>query len=101
NFALPAGLVWALIVLQLLARYWTETGQAFPDTDDAMRLAQLNDWLAGQSWYDLHQWRVAPGYESHWSRLIDAGLGGTLWVFGLFFDAPLAERLMRTTWPML
>ena len=22
------------------------------DTDDAMRLAQLRDWLAGQGWYD-------------------------------------------------
>ena len=48
-----------------------------------MRLAQLRDWLAGQGWYDLTQRRVAGGYESHWSRLIDAGLAGTLWVFGL------------------
>ena len=66
-----------------------------------MRLAQLRDWLGGQGWYDLHQWRVAPGYESHWSRLIDLGLAGTLWFFGLFFDGALAERLMRTAWPML
>jgi hypothetical protein len=39
-----------------------------------MRLAQLRDWLGGQGWYDLTQSRVAGGYESHWSRLIDAGL---------------------------
>ena len=39
--------------------------------------------------------------KSHWSRLIDAGLAGTLWIFGLFFDGALAERLMRTAWPML
>src|SRR5947209_4501140 len=101
NFALLAAFVWALILSQLLAQYWTDTGRMFPDTDDAMRLAQLKDWLGGQSWYDLRQWRVAPGYESHWSRLIDAGLGGTWWLFGLFFDAALAERLMRATWPML
>ena len=30
-----------------------------------------------------------------------SGLAGTLWVFGLFFDGALAERLMRTAWPML
>ncbi len=66
-----------------------------------MRLAQLHDWLGGQGWYDLHQSRVAGGYELHWSRLIDAGLAGTLWIFGLFFDGALAERLMRTAWPML
>src|SRR5882724_2765898 len=101
NFALLVVLAWLLVVLQLLAQHWTETAQTLLDTDDAMRLTQLRDWLGGQGWYDLHQWRIAPGYESHWSRLIDAGLAGTLWFFRLFFDQALAERLMRTTWPML
>jgi len=101
SFALLVGLAWALIVLQLVAQHWADTAVNLLDTDDAMRLTQLRDWLGGQGWYDLHQWRVAPGYESHWSRLIDAGLAGTLWFFGLFFDAALAERLMRTVWPML
>jgi hypothetical protein len=101
NFALLLGFAWLLVVAQLVAQHWAETAQTLFDTDDAMRLAQLRDWLGGQGWYDLHQWRVAPGYVSHWSRLIDAGLGGTLWFFGLFFEDALAERLMRTTWPML
>jgi len=101
SFALLVAIAWLLIVLQLLAQYWSETALNLLDTDDAMRLTQLKDWLGGQGWYDLHQWRVAPGYLSHWSRLIDAGLAGTLWLAGLFCDAPLAERLMRTTWPML
>ncbi len=60
-----------------------------------MRLAQLRDWLAGQGWFDLSQQRVARGYESHWSRLIDAGLAGTLWLFGWFAEPAMAERLMR------
>jgi len=101
SFALLVGIAWLLVVAQLVAQYWGETALNLLDTDDAMRLTQLKDWLAGQGWYDLHQWRVAPGYVSHWSRLIDAGLAGTLWLAGLFFDAPLAERLMRTAWPML
>ena len=103
NFALLLGTAWLLVVLQLLAQNWADTAQTLLDTDDAMRLTQMRDWLAGQGWYDLVQPRVEPpaGYESHWSRLIDAGLAGTLWLFGLFAEGAFAERLMRATWPML
>src|SRR5947207_12266504 len=101
NFALLLGLAWLLAAFQLLAQNWTETALALADTDDAMRLAQLRDWLGGQGWYDLHQGRVAGGYESHWSRLIDVGLAGTLWGLGWFAEPAMAERLMCTVWPML
>ena len=100
NFALLLALAWLTIVIQLLAQHWSETALAFADTDDAMRLAQLRDWLAGQGWYDLNQYRVAGGYESHWSRLIDAGLAGTLWIAGFFAEPAMADRLMFTIWPM-
>jgi hypothetical protein len=72
-----------------------------------MRLAQLRAWLGGpgllSGWFDLHQPRIAPpeGYDTHWSRLIDAGLAGLLFLFGLFTDAASAERLMRAWWPLL
>ena len=101
SFLLLLLIAWLLVMLQLLSQHWAETAQTLLDTDDAMRLAQMRDWLHGQGWYDLHQWRVAPGYESHWSRLIDAGLAGLLLLFRQFVDLPLAERLMRTVWPML
>jgi hypothetical protein len=101
HFALLLACAWALVVAQLVAQHWGETARTLLDTDDAMRLAQLKDWLGGQGWYDLNQYRVASGYESHWSRLIDAGLAGTLRVFALFAGETLAERLMRTVWPML
>ena len=102
HFALLLGLVWLLAVLQLVAQHWIETGRTLIDTDDAMRLTQMYDWLGGRGWYDLNQPRIAPiGYEAHWSRLIDAGLAGTLWIFAWFTDAAFAERLMRTVWPAL
>lgn len=103
HFAVLLGVAWLLVVVQLLVQNWAETGQTLLDTDDAMRLTQLRDWLAGQGWYDLVQHRVEPpaGYESHWSRLIDLGLAATLRLFALFADPALAERLMRATWPML
>jgi hypothetical protein len=101
NFALLLIGAWLLIVLQLVAQYWGATAHAFADSDDAMRLAQLRDWLAGQGWYDLRQHRIAGGYETHWSRLIDAGLAGTLWLFSWFAAPAMAERLMFTVWPLL
>src|SRR5947209_10790817 len=101
HFALLLGAAWLLAAVQLIAQNWADTALTLADTDDAMRLAQLRDWLGGQGWFDLSQPRVAGGYESHWSRLIDAGLAATLWVFGWFADPVMAERLMRTVWPLL
>lgn len=101
SFVFLFGVAWLLIVVQLLSGDWSDTARALGDTDDAMRLAQLRDWLSGQGWFDLNQPRVAGGYESHWSRLIDAGLAGMLWLFGFLGDAATAERLMRTAWPLL
>ena len=101
HFALLLGLAWLLACVQLLAQNWHGTALTLADTDDAMRLAQLRDWLSGQGWFDMSQARVAGGYESHWSRLIDAGLAGTLWSLGWFAEPAMAERLMRTVWPML
>src|ERR1700752_4875323 len=45
-------------------------------TDDAMRLVDVRDFLAGQSWFDLTQHRLSPpeGVAMHWSRLIDLPL---------------------------
>jgi hypothetical protein len=106
NFAAAVVLVWLLVALALLLQYWTQTGEALLDTDDAMRLAQLHDWFGRgvlNGWFDLHQARMQPpeGYDTHWSRLIDAGLAGLLFLFGLFTDGVSAERLMRAWWPLL
>ena len=92
---------WLLIVAQLLAQHWSATAHAFTDSDDAMRLVELRDWIGGQSWFDLRQYRIASDYETHWSRLIDVGLAGTLWVFALFAAPATAERLMFAAWPLL
>jgi len=100
NFAVLAGLAWLVIAVDLVARHWAGTALTLSDTDDAMRLAELHDFLHGQGWFDMHQPRL-PGYESHWSRLIDAGLAGTFLMFNQFVDGALAERLMRVVWPLL
>jgi hypothetical protein len=103
NFAVLLCLAWLAVALELVWLYWANTADLLLDTDDAMRLVQARAFLAGQGWFDLTEMRVQPpiGYESHWSRLIDAGLAGLFVLFAPFTDVPLAERLMRTVWPLL
>jgi hypothetical protein len=102
NFGAILVLAWLLVALTLLVQYWAQTAETLLDPDDAMRLVEVRTWLAGQGWFDMHIGRVQPptGYDSHWSRLIDAGLGG-LYVLFQYFDPASAERLMRAWWPPL
>jgi hypothetical protein len=97
------GAVWLLVLVQLMAEYWAMTAASMHDADDALRLVQVRSILAGQGWFDLHLARLDPpaGYDSHWSRLIDAGLAGLFLVFNLFVPHALAERLMAALWPVL
>jgi hypothetical protein len=71
-------------------------------TDDAMRLVEVRDLLAGQSWFDLTQHRLAPpGVNMHWSRLIDLPLA-VLMRAGETVLAPLdAQRFALVAWPIL
>jgi hypothetical protein len=103
NFALLLGLAWLVIAVDLVLKHWAATALTLSDTDDAMRLAEVHDFLRGQGWFDMHQARLDPpaGYDSHWSRLIDAGLAGFYLLFRQFVDGALAERLMRVVWPVL
>jgi hypothetical protein len=103
NIALLLGVAWVVIVLQLVADHWADTARTLTDMDDAMRLVEMRGFIDGHGWFNLHEARLGPpeGYDTHWSRLIDVGLAGMLWLFSQFTDAAFAERLMRTVWPML
>jgi hypothetical protein len=94
NFAVLFAVACLLAGVQIMAQFWTLTAETLPDTDDAMRLVQVRSFLSGQGWFDLHQARFDPpaGYDSHWSRLIDAGLAGLFIAFKTFVDPALAER---------
>ncbi|WP_428631706.1 hypothetical protein [Sphingopyxis sp.] len=72
------------------------------DTDDAMRMAQVRDLLAGQSWWDLSQYRVNPaggGVLMHWSRIVDAPLALGILILEPLFGQIMAERIVMTLWP--
>jgi len=67
NFALLLVLVWLLAVLQLVAQHWVETGQTLIDTDDAMRLTQMYDWLGGRlsgARYCERNWALVETFET-------------------------------------
>ena len=74
----------------------------FFDTDDAMRMVQVRDWLAGQAWFDLSVNRLVPSgaLVMHWSRIVDVPLGALLCCFRMFTDGETAERLTRIVFPL-
>src|SRR5262245_28001831 len=72
-------------------------------TDDAMRLVEVRDLLAGQSWFDLTQHRLDPpsGSPMHWSRLIDVPLAALMLLLRPLIGAVAAEKAMLVLWPTL
>jgi hypothetical protein len=100
--AIAAALLLSLALQQeRLLTVWR--GGGFFDTDDAMRMVQVRDLLAGQSWYDMTQWRLDPpgGVFMHWSRIVDLVLIPLLKFFGLFLAPEQAERAARIAFPTL
>jgi hypothetical protein len=73
------------------------------DGDDQMRLVQVRDWLAGQGWFDVRQYRVLPpeGISMHWSRYLDAGIAAMLTLAALVVPMPTAELATLILWPSL
>ena len=103
NFAVLLTLAWALVAVWLLAQFWSDAATRITDPDDAMRLVQVREFLAGKGWFDLGELRVDPpyGYFTHWSRLIDAGLAGVFLLARFFVDGAAAEHVMVAVWPLL
>jgi hypothetical protein len=99
----PVFLFWLLIAAVYVFVGYEKMGGALGDTDIAMRLVQLQEFLRGRGWYDLSIPRLAPaeGYVSHWSRLMDAALAALLSFYSLFLPPAEAELALRLTWPLL
>lgn len=97
-------LAGALVVARAVARLGDVRDRFIQgDNDDIMRLLEVRAWLDGQGWFDMMQYRVLPpeGISLHWSRLVDAGIGGMMAGLALVFPPDLAERLTLILWPSL
>ncbi|UCI26711.1 GtrA family protein [Mesorhizobium sp. B2-8-5] len=102
------------LVLALLAALlafavdaWAGFGQltdAGGDNDNLLRLVEVRDLLAGQGWFDLHQYRMGleGGFVMHWSRLVDAPIAAiALAASALTGSRPLGEDVAQVLWPAL
>ncbi|MBH1998302.1 MAG: hypothetical protein I8H96_04110 [Sphingomonadaceae bacterium] len=97
-------LLWIVITIIFVTTRWPSIHWlVLSDTDDNIRYVQVKDWLAGQGWYDLHQYRLDPpgGANIHWSRLVDLPIAGLILFFRAFVDQGLADRLACGIAPLL
>ncbi|WP_454853430.1 hypothetical protein [Rhizobium binxianense] len=100
----PAVIVHGLVlVCAILAfRLSGATDYVGPDNDDGMRLVEVRDFLAGQGWFDLMQYRLGLGEGTlmHWSRLVDLPIAALIRFFGLFLSGEKAEAAALAVWPL-
>lgn len=93
-----------LIVFNLVFQHDAITALRYPDPDDAMRLAQVRDLIAGQGWFDIKQYRVNPlegGGLMHWSRFVDASIAGLILLLQPLLGETAGERWAIALYPQL
>ncbi len=105
GFVWHVGIAWIVVsLIQLGVNSSAIATMRFPDPDDTMRLIQVRDLLAGQSWFDLTQYRIdAPGggVLMHWSRLVDLPLLAVISLLTPVLGAAAAELAALVLVPML
>ncbi len=98
-------LVYAVVTMGvlLLLNLPVATDYVGGDNDDVMRLVQIRDLLAGQSWFDLTQYRLGldGGTLMHWSRLIDLPIAVLIRLFAYVLTMEKAEALALLVWPLM
>jgi hypothetical protein len=102
--------LWWLLPLLLFALYAISVAISFGkldvrlgDSDDALRLVQVKEFLATGSWFDLHLKRLAPpeGLLSHWSRIPDVLMAIVHFIASAIVETDRAEFWMRALYPGL
>ena len=74
------------------------------DNDSLLRLVEVRDLIAGQGWFDLHQYRMGldGGFLMHWSRLVDAPIAAIILVVTAVTGSQAAgETAALIAWPFL
>jgi hypothetical protein len=93
--------IWAATAAALLAMH----PRVFDtmSTDDLMRLVEVRDFLAGQSWFDLTQYRLHPpfGVAMHWSRIVDLPIAALILLLSPVLGRASAEIVVSALWPLL
>src|SRR5690349_24281887 len=74
------------------------------DNDSLVRMVEVLDFLSGQGWYDLHQYRMGPegGFLMHWSRFVDAPIAALLLLAkAVTGSMERAETIVEIVYPAL
>ncbi len=101
---MPVLVLWLVVSAILLWSGWTQIMTLSGwDPDDQLRLVQLRDFLAGQSWFDTTQYRMnAPaGAPMHWSRLTELPLALIVLLLAPLTGQPVAEMVAGAAVPLL
>jgi hypothetical protein len=96
--------MWLLACGWLLMQRWSAiASMTFPDADDNIRLLQVRDWLAGQGWFDLRQYRFDPpvGANIHWTRLVDLPLAAVIMALRPLLGEGGAEQVAAAIVPLI
>ncbi|MBD2843087.1 hypothetical protein [Erythrobacter rubeus] len=105
EFLARVGIAWAVVCCLLMVVHWSLIASGrFPDPDDMLRLVQVRDLLAGQNWFDLHQYRIdaaGGGVAMHWSRLVDIPLALVIFVLTPIVGTAAAETAALVIVPLL
>jgi len=99
---LVLALLATLLVLAVAAATGFRSLDTVGDNDSLLRLVEVRDLIAGQGWFDLHQYRMGPegGFIMHWSRLVDAPVAAIILVStALGASMAVAETAARVLWP--
>lgn len=96
-----AGVLAIIVAKAMIVTPQLHENFAILDNDSVMRLIAVRNWLGGQDWFDTVEYRLMPpeGVLMHWSRYIDAILGGMIALFSLFVSDAMAQTLAVVIWP--
>ncbi|MBL4870528.1 MAG: hypothetical protein JKX72_06205 [Robiginitomaculum sp.] len=101
------GIIWFVWILLVILN-WIKTGPSIlkgelQGNDDYLRLVEIRDWLGGQPWLDLHQYRLNPvdPILMHWSRISDVLIGLPIKFLTPIVGSQMAETMMMAAYPSL
>ncbi|MGB5075853.1 MAG: hypothetical protein WBO17_00025 [Sphingorhabdus sp.] len=97
-------LIWLCVSAALIVQGWSEiVMHSGWDPDDQLRLVQLRDFIAGQSWFDTIQYRMnqPSGAPMHWSRMVELPLAFIVMSLRPLVGQSVAEMIATTAVPLL
>ncbi len=102
NLNIMTLVLWAAVTLAIAVPSMKSGVFDAMSTDDAMRLVEVRDLIAGQGWFDLMQHRLdPPGLPIHWSRVVDVPLAGLIVALRPLLGTHGAEAAALVLWPAL